>query len=519
LDVRVAGLTTERLSVRTVAIPVPGDVLGLIPGPDAVHAWVRRGVGLVGWGEAAQVTLPAGNDRFTAAEKWLREVFDGAEVADEVAVPGTGLIAFGSFTFDDCSDGSVMSIPRVVVGADGAGRAWLTTITPLGWRAGTPRSPGAPSCPLDPGAPDGSPGGTPPHPPDRGCPPGWPGGVAALPEEWQHAPDGDFPGPLAWEAGAAPPLNARILGWRDGALSAGQWEQAVAEAVRRIARGDLRKAVLARDLRATADCPIDARVLLARLAERYPDCYTFACAGLVGATPELLIRRDGHEVRSLVLAGTMPRGETAEDDARLAAALLASAKEAEEHFYAADSVRQVLAPLCDELAISPAPELLTFPNVHHLGTRVTGRLATDRSALSLAAALHPTAAVGGDPPDVAVDLIRELENMDRGRYAGPIGWMDAHGNGEWGIALRCAQLTGNQARLFAGCGIVAGSDPAAELAETMSKFRPMRSALEDNALEDNALEDGPLGDNALEDSAQNESARDGRNAHHGGATG
>ena len=416
----MAGLTVERLSVRTTAIPDPADLLGAIPAPATVHAWVRHGAGLVGWGEAAQVTLPAGNDRFTAGGKWLREVFDEAEVRDEVGVHGTGLIAFGSFTFDDCSDGSVMSVPRVVLGRDGTGLAWLTVIT----RAG------------DADDEDSQPG----RPADLGA-----------------------------------------IEWRDGALPGPRWEQAVAEAVRRISRGDLRKVVLARDVYATARRPIDPRTPLQRLAARYPECYTFACAGLVGATPELLIRRDGDEVRSLVLAGTMPRGSSADEDSRLAAALLASAKEAEEHRYAADSVRRVLAPLCETLDVSPEPELLTLPNVHHLGTRVVGRLATDRSALALAAALHPTAAVGGDPAEVAVEVIRELESMDRARYAGPVGWMDAHGNGEWGIALRCAQLSGNQARLFAGCGIVAGSDPAAELAETMSKLRPMRSALEDSS--------------------------------------
>ena len=250
----------------------------------------------------------------------------------------------------------------------------------------------------------------------------------------------------------------------------------------RIARGDLRKVVLARDIYATAEHPIDVRTILGRLAGRYPDCYTFACGGLVGATPELLIRREGDEVRSLVLAGTMPRGATAEEDARLAAALLGSAKEVEEHDYAAESVRRVLAPLCETLdGSSPGPELLTLPNVYHLGTRVVGRLAAERSALALAAALHPTAAVGGDPTDVAVELIRELEGMDRARYAGPVGWMDGSGNGEWGIALRCAQLEpadGRRARLVAGCGIVAGSDPAAEVAETLAKFRPMRTALD-----------------------------------------
>jgi menaquinone-specific isochorismate synthase len=235
--------------------------------------------------------------------------------------------------------------------------------------------------------------------------------------------------------------------------------------------------VLARDLYATAERPFDPRAVLGRLSARYPDCYTFACSGLVGATPELLVRRDGDQVRSLVLAGTTSRGSTPEEDARLAAELQASAKEIEEHQYAAASVRDALAPLCESLDVSPV-ELLTLPNVHHLGTRVVGKLATDRSALALAAALHPTAAVGGDPTDVAVELIRELESMDRARYAGPVGWLDANGNGEWGIALRSAQLDGNRARLFAGCGIVAGSDPVSELAETMVKFRPMRMALD-----------------------------------------
>ena len=162
----------------------------------------------------------------------------------------------------------------------------------------------------------------------------------------------------------------------------------------------------------------------------------------------------------------------------LAAALLSSAKDNEEHGYAAASMHEAIAPLCATLEIAPHPELIRFANLQHLGTWMRGTLAADRSALALAAAVHPTAAVGGTPTDAAVELIRELENMDRERYAGPVGWVDADGNGEWGIALRCAQLAGDRARLFAGCGIVAGSDPAAELAEAQVKFRPMQTALE-----------------------------------------
>jgi menaquinone-specific isochorismate synthase len=408
----------ERLVVRTVPIPDPGETfLDQVPEP-AVVAWVRQSAGLAGWGEAARVTLPAGADRFTAAEKWIREVTDGADIEDGVRRRGSGLVAFGTFTFDDASDGSVLIVPRAILGRDGTGNAWLTTVTPEGERP------------------------------------------------WAAGPFG-------------PPVPPGDLRWHDGSLSAPEWEQAVGEAVHRITHSaELGKVVLARDLHASADIPIDPRVLLRWLAARYPGCFTFACDGLVGATPELLIRKDGWEVSSLVLAGTTPRGATQAEDSALARTLLGSAKENEEHEYAAASLRDTLSPLCAAMYVTPRPELIRLPNVQHLGTRVRGTLAAARSALALVATVHPTAAVGGTPTDAAVEVIRELESMDRERYAGPVGWVDADGNGEWGIALRCAQLDGNRARLFAGCGIVAGSDPAAELAETESKFRPMRNALE-----------------------------------------
>jgi menaquinone-specific isochorismate synthase len=415
----------DPLIVTTVAVDDPGDLVARLPHRNAV-AWIRRGDGLAGWGEAARVTIPAGEDRFTAGEKWLRELFDGAEVTDEIGVPGCGPVAFGSFTFDPASDGSVLVVPAVLVGRRD-GRSWLTTI-------------------------------------------------------------GDQRAALARSVPAAAPAEIR---WHDGSLTAPQWQQAVSAAVARIQAGDLSKAVLARDLYATASDDIDVRVLLARLAARYPDCWTFSCAGLTGATPELYIRRVGAEVRSLVLAGTTPRGASPAADRALGAALLASAKDVEEHRYAVADVRRALEPLCDRLDIDDQPWLLHLANLQHLATSVTGRLAGSgpaetadgafgeyASALALAAALHPTAAVCGTPAGAALELIRELEGMDRGRYAGPVGWVDARGNGEWGIALRCAELDGPCARLFAGCGIVADSDPIAELAETQVKFRPMQDALE-----------------------------------------
>ena len=409
------------LLVRTVAVPDPGNLLERIPQPDVV-AWVHHGAGLAGWGDAVRVTLPAGEDRFTAGEKWLRSVFDAASVDDKVRVRGSGPVAFGTFTFDASSDGSVLIVPRAVLGRDGRGQAWLTTVTEPG-EAAT----------------------------------GWPLPVTAEPAE---------------------PTS---LSWQEGSLPGPRWEQAVAEAVAAIKAGGLRKAVLARDVFGTADEPIDARVLLRRLAGRYPDCFTFACDGMIGATPELLVSRDGHQVSALVLGGTLPRGANQAEDDALGAELLASAKNHEEHAYAVDSIREALQPLCETLEVEARPALLKFPNLQHLGTRVRGTLAgggTLKSALALAAAAHPPAAVCGTPTGVALELIRELEHMDRERYAGPVGWIDAEGNGEWGIAIRCAQLSGRTARLFAGCGIVAASQPAAELAETLVKLQPMRGALE-----------------------------------------
>jgi menaquinone-specific isochorismate synthase len=406
----------EGLTVTTVSVADPGDLLSRLPAP-APSAWIRHGDGIVGWGEAARLTLPAGDDRFAAGEKWLAELFHAARVRDEVGVPGTGPVAFGSFTFDPASDGSVLIVPEVILGRR-SGISWQTTISM----------------------------------------------------------DGN--GPASTPAVRTSPAEPAGIRWSDGSRTPMQWQQAVAKAVQRIKAGELRKVVLARDVRAQAAADIDIRVLLARLAARSPGCYTFACAGLVGATPELLIRREDRDVSSLVLAGTMARGGSEADDAVLSSALLHSAKNAEEHGYSVDSVRDLLGPLCEELRVDPAPFLLQMADYQHLATSVTGVLARDASALALAASLHPTAAICGTPAETALELIRELEGMDRGRYSGPVGWVDARGNGEWGIALRCGEIDGSGARLFAGNGIVAGSQPTEELAETETKFRPMRRALE-----------------------------------------
>lgn len=402
----------QRLTARTVPVNDPANLLARLPHPTGL-AWLRHGEGLIGWGEAARTAIPGGTDRFAWASTWLRTLFDTIDAHDPLTLPGTGPVAFGSFTFDPKADGSVLIVPRAILGRRGD-HAWLTTI-------------------------------------------------------------GDGTDPLTLHHR---PVTPTQLSWSDGTLTAPQWERAVAAAVERIRDGHLGKVVLARDLTVHAAQPIDARPLLSRLAGRYPDCYTFSVAGLVGATPELLIRRTGDTIESLVLAGTIARGADPDDDRHRATTLLHSAKDREEHGYAAAMVRNALTPLTRDLRIPDQPELLTLPNVMHLASPVHGHLNRERSVLDVVAALHPTPAVGGTPTDVAIDLINELEVMDRGRYAGPVGWIDARGDGEWGIALRCAELDGARARLFAGCGIVADSDPAAELAEAQTKFRVMQYALE-----------------------------------------
>lgn len=395
------------------------DLLSLLPSPSS-FAWVRGEHGLVGWGEAARF-IANGRERFSRAQRWWSDVVRAADVEDAVHVPGSGAVAFASFAFEPGR--SVLVVPRFIVGRSG-GRAWLTTM----------------------------------------------------------APD-DEPMPSQLEALATPRephLRSNGVIFSEGTRDNKSWQRAVAEAVERINRGELDKVVLARDIVATCANPIDPRHLMTRLAERYPECWTFLVDGLVGATPELLVRRRGDVVTSRVLAGTIRRGASAASDQDLGDALLASDKDQQEHEYAVTSVAQALSAHCTDLDVPDAPRLLRLANVQHLATDVTGRIADDVPVLALAASLHPTAAVCGTPTERAAVLIRALEGMDRSRYAGPVGWIDGRGDGELGIALRCGKVDQDdqrRIRLFAGCGIVAGSDPVNELEETNAKLEPMRWAL------------------------------------------
>lgn len=429
-------MTPPRLLVRTRAIADPGALFDLLPSDvpaTELSAWVRDGQGLVGWGECARVRT-FGSQRFADAAQWWTNVVESAQVDDSVVLSGTGLVAFGSFAYaSDSAHDSGLVVPRVVIGRrDNVW--WMTTLHAQGTPARTDT--------------DG-------------------------PQEAEGV-DGHLTAP------AAPRSPGEVV-FADGALSGPRWQAAVGAALERITAGDLDKVVLARDLLAETDLPVDPRWVLGQLGRSYGRTWVFAVDGLLGATPEMLVRLKRGLVTSRVLAGTIRRTGDDERDLALAASLARSSKDLEEHEYAVRSVGDALTPYCTSVNVPESPFVLHLPNVMHLATDVAGRLVNGASSLELAGALHPSAAVCGTPTADADALIAELEHMDRGRYAGPVGWMDASGDGEWGIALRCGALDRDvptRMRLYAGCGIVAGSDPAAELAESDAKLVPMRTALQ-----------------------------------------
>jgi menaquinone-specific isochorismate synthase len=278
----------------------------------------------------------------------------------------------------------------------------------------------------------------------------------------------------------APEFTDQNFEWKQGTLSEPQWESRVAQAIARIDKGEIDKVVLARDLIASTSSAIDARPILNKLSENYPATWVFSVDGLIGATPELLLRLSRGMVTSRVLAGTIPKTGDDARDLALAGSLARSSKDLEEHEYAVRSVADALEPFCSSMNVPEAPFVLHLANVMHLATDVTGALLESKhhvDAFALLKSLHPSAAVCGTPRNLAFDVIDEIEGMNRGRYAGPVGWIDARGDGELGIALRSGQVTDNEIRIFAGCGIVAGSDPAVELAESNAKFSAMKSAL------------------------------------------
>jgi menaquinone-specific isochorismate synthase len=406
----------QALTAETIPLD---DVRQLIPFLDARQPilWLRKGEGIAGVGEALRLEFSGPNRLTDAAEAW-KDIVAASHVTDPIATPGTGLDAFGAFSYADHSNStSVLIVPEVVIGRRN-GRSWLTRV-----RVSDSES-----------------------------------GFAAVPH----------PTPFGAE------YRLTML---PGALSPDGYMQAVSTAIDRIADGDLRKVVLARDVRAHLPAESDLRRALVELALGYPDCWTYAVDGLVGSSPETLVRVNRGAVTARVLAGTTPRGADAASDHEAAVTLASSPKDRGEHDFAVKSVLDALSPHSTTLHTSEMPFTLKLPNLWHLATDVEGTLIDGSSALDLAAALHPTAAVAGTPTKAALELIAELEPFDRGRYAGPVGWIGADGDGEWAIALRSAQVaSGGDITAYAGCGIVAGSEPERELVETKIKFRPVKEA-------------------------------------------
>ena len=422
----------QKLVVRTE----PVDVLApLIPRADPRHPllWMRRGEGIVGLGETLRIETSGPTRIEDAAAAW-RSLAAMASIDDRVGLPGTGLVAFGAIAFaDDSAATSVLVVPSLVLGRR-EGRDWVTRIALAE------------------------------------------SGVAGAGPADESDVAGDAFPPLEIPE-PTPKRRVPRVTFEPGAVPPSAYEAKVAEAVRRIDGGELEKVVLARQLVGELHEEDGLRAVINRLAEDYPDTWVFAVDGLIGASPETLVRVDHGTVSARVLAGTTSRGAGEASDRERAVALAASHKDLAEHALAVASAVQRLEPHTARLDASPEPFTLQLPNLWHLATDLKGTLGDGSSSLDLVSAVHPTAAVAGTPRLAALAVLAELEGFDRGRYAGPVGWIDGDGDGEWAIALRCAQVEPDGAvAAYAGCGIVHDSMPADELAETLMKFRPIVEA-------------------------------------------
>ena len=386
-------------------------------GMEIAASWIRGGDGLIGFGVHARTTV-SGKNRFNDARAWWKSQLASYDIRNNVRGSGTGPLLFASFAFND-DELTELVIPEVIVGRKN-GESWITWF-------------------------------------------------------------GENPHPVL--AQATPTSTHPTITWRTGSLENSVWKERVATAVGKIKSGALDKVVLARDSIADSDSPISLRPIIHNLESKYPSTWVFTVAGLVGATPELLTRLSKSLVTSRVLAGTIRMTGDEAKDLALAGSLAKSSKDLEEHEYAVRSVADALAPYCSSTNVPESPFVLHLANVMHLATDVTGVVnesAVPVDIFTVIASLHPSAAVCGTPTDIARTLIGELEGMNRSRYAGPVGWVDARGDGEMGIALRCGLISDDaqSVRTFAGCGIVAGSVPEEELAESQAKLSPMRTALE-----------------------------------------
>jgi menaquinone-specific isochorismate synthase len=393
--------------------------------------FVRESVGIAARGCALKIPVPHGASDVAHVREVLSTILDD----DLVERAATGPVALGALPFMPREPGFLV-VPEVLVAKSSDGTAWFTVVHP--------KSQPAPTTPTLIGDTT----------------------VAASPHGF----------------------NLR------SAVTHERWCELIAEAVDRIEIGSLDKVVLARAVDVEASSAFVIADILGRLEALFPSCMVFsmditnddddAPVRFIGASPELLVSRKGTTVKAHPLAGTIARSGDPETDARFAAELLRSPKDRWEHSLVIDTIDAILRPICAELDVPAAPSIVPLRNVSHLGTLIVGSLPAVEvstgaapSALEFASALHPTPAVGGVPTQRSLQVIRELEPTERGHYAGPVGWVDAAGNGEWAVGLRTATVSGTCARMMAGGGIVSDSEPISELAETQLKLQALLSAV------------------------------------------
>jgi menaquinone-specific isochorismate synthase len=400
--------------------PAP-DLIEFGAGPGGV-LWTSDDVGLAGQGVALRLAYQ-GAGTTQATTDALEAIESRHEIGE--AGPGTGPVAFGALPFHPDAAGELI-VPRRIVGRRGS-LAWETVIQPRSGSAVTSWPPGGET------------------PPDEA--------EALSPDEFALTPS----------------------------MPHDEWLDTIADAVERIRAGELAKVVLARRVDVVANRPFRLAEVLGRLTALYPACMIFRVEGFVGASPELLVRRAGRSFASHPLAGTVARSGDLAADQALVAGLLASRKDRWEHQVVIDHLVETLTPWCETLEVPDAPMVVGLRNVSHLATPILGTLAARDgqvpSALELVAAIHPTAAVGGHPSGDALAYLDKVEGFDRGPYAGPVGWVDARGDGAWALGIRSARLDGSRASMYAGVGVVADSDPVAELAETQLKLQALLAAL------------------------------------------